>query len=224
MSKSSRESVKVAVRLRPMSSKEKQQGFTNIVDINQTQSSVYITNNHGEKVQFTYDFAFPQNCTQEEIYESTSAPIVSGVLDGFNGTIFAYGQTGTGKTYTMDGGSDDATKGITPRAFEHIFDYITTHSDSHRFSVTCTYVELYNEMIHDLLATETPKEPLTIHEENKTFYIKGVTTRSVNTIDDLFKLQAYGRKRRKTRQTAMNDVSSRSHAIFSISIETLADI
>jgi len=224
----SREAVKVAVRCRPLNSKEREKGYDNIIQVDQREASVYIKNPQGQTVQFTYDFAYPENCNQEEIYENTAAPIVSSVLEGINGTIFAYGQTGTGKTYTMDGIKDTPNKGIVPRAFEHIFDYITAHSDSHKFSVTVTYVELYNETIRDLLApVKDPKEevPLSIHEDtNKGFIIRGVSTHSAKSVNDLIRIQKAGGKHRKTRATEMNEDSSRSHSILTLSIETLTEI
>lgn len=225
-SKATREAVKVAIRLRPMSKNERAKNFEKIIDIDQKQGSAFITNpqNHS-KVQFTYDFAFPHNCNQEEIYENTSAPVVDAVLQGINGTIFAYGQTGTGKTYTMDGEVKGDNRGIVPRAFEHIFDYMTANSESHKFSVTITYVEIYNEQIRDLLAEHEHEGSLNIREDpDKGFYIQGVNEKTVKTIDDLFKYQKYGKERRVTRQTNMNDESSRSHSILTLNIETLTMI
>lgn len=224
----SRESIKVAVRLRPFSKNEQKQGYKKIIEIDQPNSSVYIKNQQNENVQFTYDFAFHEHCTQEEIYELTAAPIVESVLQGINGTIFAYGQTGTGKTYTMDGDLDIESKdrGIVPRAFEHIFDYMMANSESHKFSVSVTYVELYNEQIRDLLAKNTTeKQPLSIHEDpNKGFYIKGVTSQIVTSFDEVVAVQQNGRKNRVTRATLMNEESSRSHSILTLHIETMTEI
>jgi kinesin family protein 3/17 len=92
------------------------------VEIDQSNAQVYVKNPAGQMVNFKFDYAYPAGIAQEEIYETVAAPIVSGVLEGFNGTIFAYGQTGTGKTYTMDGKKGDS-RGITPRSFEQIFEY-----------------------------------------------------------------------------------------------------
>ena len=225
-SAATREAVKVAIRLRPMSKKEKEAKYENIVRVDQKNASIYVKNNQEQEVQFTYDFAYPMNATQEEIYENTAAPIVASVLEGINGTIFAYGQTGTGKTYTMDGEPEGPNRGIVPRAFEHIFDFITANQESHKFSVTVTYVELYNEQLRDLLCSSKSEEkPLTIHEEpGKGFIIKGVTTHSAKSVQDLLKIQRYGQKHRVVRATNMNDVSSRSHSVLSLSIETLTEI
>ncbi|KAH0785671.1 Kinesin motor domain containing protein [Histomonas meleagridis] len=223
---SSREAVKVAVRLRPMNSKEIAKGYKQDLRIDQKNASAYITNPQGTEVQFTYDFAFPDNCSQEDIYEITAAPIVNSVLEGYNGTIFAYGQTGTGKTFTMEGDTKGKNRGIEFRAFEHIFDYMTANSDSHKFSITATYVELYNEQVRDLLVPADKVSNLTIHEDPAagSFYIKGVSSRNIQTMDDLLNLQAEGSKHRTTRATNMNEDSSRSHAILSIVIETLTQI
>jgi kinesin family protein 3/17 len=222
---STRESVKVAVRLRPLSKNELKSKYRQIVEIDQKAASVHITNPQGTKVQFTYDFAFPENCTQEEIYENTSANIVDGCLQGFNGTIFAYGQTGTGKTYTMDGTILGDNRGIVPRAFEHIFDFMAANAESHKFSITMQYVEIYNEQIRDLLSTKPTQGTLIIREDpNKGFYIQHVEIRTVETMEDLFKFQAEGKQRRVTRSTNMNDESSRSHSIMTLNIETLTEI
>ena len=218
----SRESVKVAVRVRPMSKKEIASKFNKIIRIDQERAAVFINTGQDSEVQFTYDFAFPETCSQEEIYENTAAPIVDGVLNGYNGTIFAYGQTGTGKTYTMDGDTEGENRGIVPRAFEHIFDYMRANADTHKFSITMTYVELYTEKIRDLLSNKNDDKGLVIHEDpGKGFYIKDVETRTVNTIKDLFDFQAEGKKRRVVRATQMNEESSRSHSILSLNIETL---
>jgi len=219
----SRESVKVAVRLRPMSSTETSQGYHSVVEIDQESASVRITNPQGQPISFSFDYAFPDSCTQEEVYEMTSASIVSGVLEGYNGTIFAYGQTGTGKTYSMDGKSHGEHRGIVPRAFDHIFDYMAANSDSQQFLVTVTYVEIYNDEIRDLLAAQ--QVPLKIREDPAHgITIKGVVTHKVNDIEDLRTLIKYGKKNRKVRKTNMNAESSRSHSILTVCVETLSKI
>ena len=208
-----------------MSKNEIAHKFAKVIRIDQENASAYITTPEGSEMQFTYDFAFPDTSTQEEIYENTSAQIVDGVLNGYNGTIFAYGQTGTGKTYTMDGATEGDNRGIVPRAFEHIFDYMRANGDTHKFSVTMQYVEIYNEQIRDLLATKEKTGSLVIHEDpSKGFYVQGVEIRTVNTIQDLFNFQAEGKKRRVTRATNMNEESSRSHSILTLNVETLATL
>lgn len=220
---SEREAVKVAVRLRPMSSNEKASNFQEIISIDQSEAAVYIKNPQGQTLNFKFDFAFPAGISQEEVYDTTAAPIVSGVLEGFNGTIFAYGQTGTGKTFSMDG-KEGELRGIMPRAFEHIFDYINANSDSHQFMVTVTYVEIYNDELRDLL-TKEQKETLKIREDPQNgVQIKGVCVHKVQCLDDLNALLNFGKKNRKVRKTNMNAESSRSHSILSLNIETLTQI
>jgi len=222
--KTEREAVKVAIRCRPLSTMEREHNYDNIINIDQSNSAVHIRNQQSQNITFTYDYSFPETCTQEEIYELTSSPIVSAVLEGMNGTIFAYGQTGTGKTYTMDGKSTGEHKGIVPRALEHIFDYIRANSESHQFLVTVVYVEIYNDEIRDLLA-EKNDQPLKIREDpNSGVTIKGVAVHKVKEIEDLWKLLSYGKKNRKVRKTNMNDESSRSHSILTLGIETLTQI
>lgn len=227
MTSSTRESVKVAVRVRPLSSKEIKEGFNTIVRMDKKRSCVYVKNPQGEELQYTYDYVYPADTRQEEIYENTAAPIVAGCLEGFNGTIFAYGQTGTGKTYTMDGIAEEPEKrGIVPRAFEHIYDFATANAETHKVSVSVQYVELYNEEIRDLLLSskETPV-PLKLHEHpQKGFIIDGVKSMVANSFEEILKIQKVGFKHRKTRKTAMNDESSRSHSILTLVIETLTEI
>ena len=219
-----REAVKVAVRLRPMSEKEIQSGFKKIVEIDRSTASVHITNPQNQVINFTFDYGFPEDITQEEVYEETAAPIVSGVLEGFNGTIFAYGQTGTGKTYSMDGKRDGEHRGIMPRAFDHIFEYIAANSDSHEFLVTVTYVEIYNNELRDLLA-EKHEQPLKIREDPQHgVVIKGVAIHKVKSVNELHALLDYGKKNRVVRKTNMNAESSRSHSILTVNIETLTKI
>lgn len=133
---SSKECVKVAVRVRPLLNTLNEANTDEIMEVNQNTGLVEIeVPNKSNDVhdlpnkrnRFTFDYAFPPDCTQQEIYETAASEIVSSVLDGYNGTIFAYGQTGSGKTYTMYGigKAKSATLGIIPRAVTQIFDFIS---------------------------------------------------------------------------------------------------
>lgn len=219
-----RESVKVSVRLRPLSSSERESGFEKVVEIDQKNSNVRIKNPQGQYIQFSFDFCFPEDCTQEEVYNATALPIVNGVLEGYNGTIFAYGQTGTGKTFSMDGKPTGELRGIMPRAFDHIFEYIAANSADTEFLVTVTYVEIYNNELRDLLS-EKSTEKLKIREDPAHgVQIKGVAVHKVKDVEELHALLNYGKKNRVVRKTNMNSESSRSHSIFSITVETLKQI
>jgi hypothetical protein len=131
MSKSA-ECVKVILRCRPMNKKEESDRRQRIVDMDTKNGVVRVRNpKSGEHPQeFTFDAVFDWNCVQPDVYDITARPIVESVLDGFNGTVFAYGQTGTGKTWTMEGSRDNQElKGVIPRTFDHIFESIGSISD-----------------------------------------------------------------------------------------------
>ena len=125
------ECIRVCIRVRPLSTKETEEGHTSVVDITQ-KGEIFVKKpfvNEAPK-QFTFDIAYDLRASQVEIYNNTAAPIISNVLEGYNGTIFAYGQTGTGKTHTMTGvEGNDEHKGIMPRAFEDIFQNIKGDSN-----------------------------------------------------------------------------------------------
>jgi hypothetical protein len=119
--------------------------------------------------RFTFDTVFDMDANQQEVYESTAKPAVISILEGYNSTIFAYGQTGTGKTYTMEGftyNNTDPHRGIIPRSIDEIFKYIETFSSSDtKFMVRASYLQIYNESISDLLKPE--KISLQIREDKK---------------------------------------------------------
>lgn len=147
-------------------------------------------------------------------------------MEGYNGTVFAYGQTGTGKTYTMSGDADDFhEKGIMPRAFEDIMQGahgMTTRGDQGvKVIIQVSYLEIYNEEIRDLLS-ESPKQRLVLHEnKDKGIYVKDLSHHKVEHVDEIYSLLKFGAKNRVTGATNMNQVSSRSHALFQISVEQL---
>ena len=118
------EAVKVAIRCRPLNDKEIAQGHAKVVNIDKRRGEIVVQRpfQQEEPKQFTFDMTYGDESAQEEIYTESSAPIISNVLEGYNGTIFAYGQTGTGKTHTMTGViGDEDLRGIMPRAFDDIF-------------------------------------------------------------------------------------------------------
>lgn len=153
------------------------------------------------------------------VYKNTAFPIVESVLEGYNGTVFAYGQTGTGKTFTMEGKtSPDELKGIMPRAFEHIFKIIESNSADKQFLVRASYLELYNEEIRDLFSKNSKK--LEIKERSDTgIYVKDLSTYLVHDAQELSMKLAQGRDNRHVGETYMNRDSSRSHSIMTITVE-----
>ena len=156
-----------------------------------------------------------------DLYRHIAFPIVEKVLQGYNGTIFAYGQTGTGKTYTMAGKQNHPeVKGIIPHTFSHIFGQISRSSGERSFVVTITYLEIYNEDVRDLLSSN-PNAKLEVRQRADVgVYVKDLMGFTVDSIESITELMNRGNTNRMTRSTLMNDVSSRSHAIFTITIES----
>ncbi|XP_042145611.1 kinesin-II 85 kDa subunit [Ixodes scapularis] len=154
------ENIRVVVRCRPLSEKEKAAGCQNIVTVDSVQGTLLVANppgSHGDAPpkMFTFDTVFDADSKQMDVYNQAARPIVENVLEGYNGTIFAYGQTGTGKTYTMAGDrSVPELKGIIPNTFAHIFGHIAKAGDDKKFLVRASYLEIYNEEARDLLARD----------------------------------------------------------------------
>lgn len=155
-----------------------------------------------------------------DLYRYIALPIVEKAFQGYNGTIFAYGQTGTGKTYTMSGvPNQNDLKGIIPNTFSHIFTQISRASGERSFVVTVTYLEIYNEDVRDLLSSN-PNAKLEVRERlDVGVYVKDLMGFTVDSIESITELMNRGNANRMTRSTLMNDVSSRSHAIFTLAIE-----
>ncbi len=224
------ECVQVCVRLRPMSGDEKQDGRNQCCFVDSSRGEVSVvapgTAGDGEgKRRFTYDYAFPPTITQEEVYDRTARPIVESVLEGYNGTVFAYGQTGTGKTWTMEGQPDvEESKGVIPRSFEQLFSTIMARKDKTQFLVRGSFLEIYQNNIFDLLVDHKEGDhglPLKERKDgnNISVYAKGLTTTICKSPGQLMKLLRQGSKRRATASTQMNRSSSRSHCIFCCIVE-----
>lgn len=146
------------------------------------------------------------------------------LLQGYNATILAYGQTGTGKTHTMEGfkyNSQDPHRGIIPRCMEEIFAYIENSSNSRTtFMVRAAYLQIYNETVSDLLRTD--RTGLQIREDRKRgVFVEGLSEWAVRSPNEIYSLMQKGAMSRATASTKMNDVSSRSHAVFIIIIEQM---
>jgi len=225
MGKRDDDCVRVLVRCRPMSEKEKQQGHKQIVQIDQKICQLSITNPkvHNADAErtrtFTFDSVYGQESTQEELYEENFRGLVSSVLTGFNGTVFAYGQTGTGKTFTMEGiRTDNELKGMIPRAFDHIFTHISRTKDE-QYLVRASYLEIYQEDIRDLLSKDQTKK-LALKERSDTgVQVKDLLSYVVKNVADIEHVMNVGNQNRSVGATNMNEHSSRSHAIFTINIE-----
>jgi hypothetical protein len=193
---------------------------------------------------YTYNHCFNSQVSNEEVYQQTSRKVVEASLQGYNGTIIAYGQTGSGKTYTMMG-SDGAeldkfydksfdnseslkAKGIIILALEDLLKLIDSNKSKSCY-LSCSYLEIYNEQIYDLLGDKDRITDTLIMQEEKGigFYVRGLTEHVINSISDVERLIKKGESNRHYAATAMNHHSSRSHTIFrvyvtSVSINTVA--
>lgn len=217
MSKS--ENIKVVVRCRPISKKEVDKGFKPIIRIESGTNTVSLTkgDNDPDPKTFTFNSAYAWDCTQQDIYDDAGRPIVQAVLDGYNGTILAYGQTGTGKTYTMEGVVDNEEhKGIILHAFDHIFAHISTVKDR-EFLVRASFLQIYMEDVYDLLGD--PNKKLHVRSLENDICVVGLSSHIVKTPQEITALLMRGKDNRAVAATAMNAQSSRSHSVFTVVVE-----
>ncbi|KAL3825972.1 hypothetical protein ACJIZ3_022001 [Penstemon smallii] len=226
--------VQVLLRCRPLSDDEQRLNVPKVITCNDNRREVTVLQSVGSKQVdriFTFDKVFGPKAQQRSIYDQAISPIVTQVLDGFNCTVFAYGQTGTGKTYTMEGGMRNkagelpAEAGVIPRAVRQIFD--TLESQNADYSMKVTFLELYNEEITDLLAPEDQlkfteerqKKNICLMEDGKgSVIIRGLEEEAVYSANEIYSLLERGAGRRRTADTLLNKHSSRSHSIFTITV------
>ncbi|XP_039998078.1 kinesin heavy chain-like [Xiphias gladius] len=166
-----------------------------------------------------FDRVLPPNTSQEQVYDQCAKQIVKDVLGGYNGTIFAYGQTSSGKTHTMEGKlHDPQLMGIIPRIARDIFDHIYSMDENLEFHIKVSYFEIYLDKIRDLL--DVSKTNLAVHEDkNRVPYVKGCTERFVSSPEEVMDVIDEGKANRHVAVTNMNEHSSRSHSIFLINIK-----
>ncbi|XP_057252476.1 kinesin-like protein KIF27 [Pezoporus wallicus] len=210
--------VKVAVRIRPLLSKEVLHNHQVCVRLVPNTQQIII----GKDRVFTFDFVFGKNSTQEEVYTICIKPLLVSLTEGYNATVFAYGQTGSGKTYTIGGGHiasvAEDEEGIIPRAIQELFQHISENCNID-FHVKVSYIEVYKEELRDLLDLENSVKELHIREDEKgNTVIVGAKEFQVQCADEVMSLLENGNAARHTGTTQMNEHSSRSHAIFTISI------
>ncbi|WKX99198.1 hypothetical protein Q1695_014238 [Nippostrongylus brasiliensis] len=209
--------VKVFVRARPFSEKEKLENARECLQIF-VESNQISCNGRA----FTFDGVLDPQTPQDTAYDVTSSFLLEHFFKGFNCTVLAYGQTGSGKTFTM--GTEETTssmasdrRGIIPRLVSAIFEQIRDSSQAASFKVYVSMLEIYDEKVHDLLSPA--KEPLQVREQGGSVFVQGLSRSKVeNLVETMAQLEKGGSLRSKG-QTAMNAQSSRSHAIFTISLE-----
>uniref|UniRef100_A0A803Y9K0 Kinesin motor domain-containing protein n=1 Tax=Meleagris gallopavo TaxID=9103 RepID=A0A803Y9K0_MELGA len=218
-------------QIRPQLAKEKIEGCHICTSVTPGEPQVFL----GKDKAFTFDYVFNIDSQQEEIYIQCIEKLIEGCFEGYNATVFAYGQTGAGKTYTMGTGFDvnitEEEQGIISRAVKHLFRCIEEKKQAAikqglpppDFKVNAQFLELYNEEILDLFDTtrdidaKNKKSNIKIHEDSAGgIYTVGVTTRTVNGESEMMQCLKLGALSRTTASTQMNVQSSRSHAIFTI--------
>ncbi|XP_033098919.1 chromosome-associated kinesin KIF4-like [Anneissia japonica] len=216
--------VRVALRSRPLVPKETDDGCQECLRFISTHQQVVLGNNKA----FTYDFVFSKDTEQEVVYTKAVKPLVDGIFKGYNATVLAYGQTGSGKTYSMGSGysasqaPNDPSRGVIPRVITSLFDGVRDHNDM-KYMLRVSYLEIYNEDIHDLLNPNIKKENIAIRESIEGgIRIAGLREVTVQSAEDMYRCLEQGSVGRTTASTAMNSTSSRSHAIFTIHIDQKA--
>ncbi|XP_078393043.1 kinesin heavy chain-like [Cetorhinus maximus] len=205
--------IKVMCRFRPLNHSETVRGDKFIPRF-QEDDTVVIAGK-----SYVFDRVFPTNTTQDQVYNACAKQIVRDVLGGYNGTIFAYGQTSSGKTHTMEGLLHDThLMGIIPRIAHDIFDHIYSMDENLEFHIKVSYFEIYMDKIRDLL--DVAKTSLSVHEDkNRVPFVKGCTERFVSSPEEVMDVIDEGKCNRHVAVTNMNEHSSRSHSIFLINIK-----
>ncbi|CAK4617175.1 hypothetical protein LEN26_014691 [Aphanomyces euteiches] len=170
---------------------------------------------------FTFDSVFGEESTQKQVFDEVARPVVADIMEGYNATIFAYGQTSSGKTFTMEGASidDDEMRGIIPRTATELFARLMEADENMEFVVKVSYIEIYMERIRDLLDPYKTKTNLQVREDNdKGIYIDGVTELCVTSDEELLATMRSGTVNRAVAATGMNEGSSRSHSVFMVTL------
>lgn len=220
-----RNTVRVVVRTRPTENFAK--GLIGVADDNRTinihtpkrtsaDGRVDVINNALEDVQFKTDLVM-RDASQETVFDTCASDIIKAVMQGYNGTVMCYGQTGAGKTYTMMGGTDYRTRGITPRAIKAVYEEIASHADK-TFKVRVSFVEVYQERIHDLINPGS-NEDIAIQEDAKgNIAVRGVEHKLCNQEAEALAYLFEGNTNRAVAGHTLNPSSSRSHVLYTLHI------
>jgi kinesin family member 15 len=224
-----KDNVKVAIRIRPFNDKELSENPSKCLTILESKS--IILDSKPEPRTFTYDNVANEKSTQEQIFEIVGMPITTSCIRGYNGTIFAYGQTGAGKTFTIQGAGYDEfssntkqsyhLRGILPRCFEYLFANIgkEVSDKKSQYLVKCSYLEIYQENINDLL-DPAPRNLQLREDMKKGVYVEGLIEETVKSAMETYELLNIGTQNRHVSFTSMNKESSRSHSVFTLIIES----
>lgn len=203
-----RETVKVVVRCRPLFGKEVVEGRKSIVTIDAAGALIAIRCPENDQLKsFTFDAVYDESTSQRQFYDESGYPLVESIFEGYNGTIFAYGQTGCGKTHTMQGkDSPPELRGVIPHSFDHIFDTIKA-DPSREYMVRASYLEIYNEDIRDLLGDDSKKKLDLKEAADGTVYVKELTEVVVSDVDSMNRVMNRGFKNRTIGATLMVEIA-----------------
>ncbi|KAM9847730.1 kinesin-like protein KIF11 [Aulostomus maculatus] len=224
--------IQVVVRCRPFNVMERKSSY-GVIDCDPGKKEVLVrtggVNDKASRKTYTFDMVFGPAAKQIDVYRSVVCPILDEVIMGYNCTVFAYGQTGTGKTFTMEGErspdeqftwEEDPLAGIIPRTLHQIFEKLSENGTE--FSVKVSLLEIYNEELFDLLSpTEDVNERLQLFDDPRNkrgVVVKGLEEMTVHNKDEVYLILERGAAKRRTASTLMNAYSSRSHSVFSVTI------
>ena len=229
--------IQVVVRLRPMSERELKGNTLPVVTASTEKKEICVIKGAGARTlrnTFAFDNVFTSFSTQREVFEQTLAPVIGDVLSGYESTVFAYGQTGTGKTHTMEGVITDAElRGVIPRAAFDVFRRLS--DDSYvEHAVSASFLEIYNEEMCDLLLDCDLDDVATVKARSKELrlvedpskkkgrgvFVMNLTEEPVNSPEDVLALMQRAAARRQVGETKMNKQSSRSHCVFTMNVSS----
>nr|XP_019536799.2 kinesin-like protein KIF18A isoform X1 [Aedes albopictus] len=225
--------IRVAVRVRPLNRRELEQNQRNIIKVldhttlmfdpdededefffhGMKQTHRDITKRVKKKLTMEYDDVFDAEANNEAIFETCTKPLVQSVMDGYNCSVFVYGATGAGKTFTMLGSEE--CRGITFLTMKELFRQIDSLSNARKFDIGISYLEVYNELVMNLL---TKSGPLKLREDSSGVVVSGLILKQIHNAEELLDLLALGNQNRTQHPTDANAESSRSHAIFQVHI------
>ncbi|MCI4376907.1 hypothetical protein PGIGA_G00193830 [Pangasianodon gigas] len=228
-SSSDGDAIKVYVRVRPLTQGT---GLTTDGDrslcLTVTSDHTVRLNSKPEPRNFTYDHVADMDTSQESVFSCVAKNIVESCMNGYNGTIFAYGQTGSGKTFTMLGPNEltdfsDELRGVIPRSFEYLFFLLSREVEksagAKSFLCKCSFIEIYNEQIFDLL--DSASASLFLREDiKKGVFVEGAVEKYAASAAEAYQVLSMGWRNRRVASTSMNRESSRSHAVFTMTLES----
>ncbi|GMY12069.1 kinesin-like protein KIN-14R [Fagus crenata] len=211
--------IRVFCRCRPLSKGEISAGCTTVVDFDAAKDGCLgILSGGSTKKSFKFDRVYSPKDDQIDVF-SDASPMVISVLDGYNVCIFAYGQTGTGKTFTMEG--IEQNRGVNYRTLEHLFNIAEERSETFTYNISVSVLEVYNEQIRDLLATSPTSKKLEIKQASEgSHHVPGIVEAKVDNIREVWSVLQAGSNARAVGSNNVNEHSSRSHCMLCIMVRT----